>query len=60
MRRAHFTEYRDTGEPGLPVEHRKKSTAVRLALEDYKILSGGSDYGMTNEQLEDFGAYDPN
>lgn len=47
----------------------KKSPAMRKVAVDYvkdlqkkrflrKVLEGRTDYGMTNEQLEDLGSYD--
>lgn len=48
---------------------KKKSPAIRSVVDGYvmelekkrflrKVLRGGSDYGLTNEQLEAFGIYD--
>lgn len=47
----------------------KKSPAIRRALDEYvkegrrkdflrKVLSGGSDYALSNEELEALGTYD--
>ena len=49
---------------------RKRSPAVRRAIDDYvkemekkrflkKVLENGTDYAMTNEEIEGLGVYDP-